>query len=143
MYKKLIRLFVQGIFIFLFFYFFRKTTFPLPEKLPLNIFFRLDLLFAIFTTISTLHFSYLFLPSIGIFFMLLLLGNFFCFWLCPLGGIIDYTNMILMRKKLKINFKVPNMIRLIRVFIFYLIILTSILSVFCLVPFILWVFNPY
>ncbi|MCM8805040.1 MAG: 4Fe-4S binding protein [Candidatus Omnitrophica bacterium] len=143
MYKKIIRTFTQGIFIFLFFYFFKKTTFPFSEKLPLNIFFRIDLLFAIFTTISTLHFSYLFLPSIGIFFMLILLGNFFCFWLCPLGGIIDYTNMILFRKKIKINIKIPNWFKLIRVFIFYLIIVGAFLAIFSLVPFVFWIFDPY
>ncbi|MCM8803086.1 MAG: 4Fe-4S binding protein [Candidatus Omnitrophica bacterium] len=143
MYKKILRTFTQGIFIFLFFYFFKKTTFPFSEKLPLNLFFRIDLLLAIFTTISTLHFSYLFLPSIGIFFMLILLGNFFCFWLCPLGGIIDYINMILFRKKLKINIKIPNWFKLIRVYIFYLIIVGAFLAIFSFFPFVFWIFDPY
>ncbi|MFN4227358.1 MAG: 4Fe-4S binding protein [Candidatus Ratteibacteria bacterium] len=143
MYKKIIRTFIQGIFIFLFFYFFKKASFPLPEKLPLNLFFRIDLLFAIFTTISTLHFSYLFFPSIGIFIMLLLLGNFFCFYLCPFGGIIDYANLILFRKKLKIKVKIPTWFKLIRVFIFYLIIITAFLAIFSLVPFFFWILNPY
>ncbi|MCM8785975.1 MAG: 4Fe-4S binding protein [Candidatus Omnitrophica bacterium] len=75
--------------------------------------------------------------------MLILLGNFFCFWLCPLGGIIDYINMILFRKKLKINIKIPNWFKLIRVYIFYLIIVGAFLAIFSFFPFVFWIFDPY
>ncbi|HOK56779.1 MAG TPA: 4Fe-4S binding protein [bacterium] len=147
MYKKTIKYFfkllIQGVFIFLFFYFFKKTKFPLSEKLPLNFFFRIDLLFAIFTTISTLHFSYLFLPSIIILFLLLFLGNFFCFWVCPLGGIIDYANIIFLRKKWKIGIKIPKWVRYIKVFIFWAIIFTSFTAIFLKIPFLFWMFDPY
>jgi len=143
MHKKLLRIICQGLFIFLFFYFFKKTSFPVSEKLPVNIFFRIDLLLAIFTTISTLHFSYLFFPSIGIFSLLLLFGNFFCFYLCPFGGMIDFLNIILFRKRWKIHIKIPSFIRKIRIFIFLGFILTSVILIFIKIPFIFWLFDPY
>lgn len=140
MFKKIIKFFIQAIFIFLFFYFFKKTSFPLKENLPVNLFFRIDLLLALFTTISTFYFSYLFLPSILIFIMLLLLGNFFCFWICPFGGIIDFSNLIFLRKRWKkVSIRLPLWIRKIKIFILIGIIIIS----FVKIPFILWIFDPY
>lgn len=143
MYKKLLRIISQGLFIFLFFYFFKKTTFGFPKNLPVNLFFRIDLLIAIFTTISTLHFSYLFLPSLGIFFLILLVGNFFCYWLCPFGGIIDYINILLLRKKWKINIKVPKSIKFFKIFIFWGFIITGAIAILVKIPFLFWIFDPY
>lgn len=140
MFKKIIKRVIQAIFIFLFFYFFKKTSFPLKENLPVNLFFRIDLLLALFTTISTFYFSYLFLPSILIFIMLLLLGNFFCFWICPFGGIIDFSNLIFLRKRWKkVSIRLPLWIRKIKIFILIGIIIIS----FVKIPFILWIFDPY
>ncbi|MGB9677890.1 MAG: 4Fe-4S binding protein [Candidatus Ratteibacteria bacterium] len=141
--KFFLRFLIQGFFIFLFFYFFKKTTFPVPEKLPLNFFFRIDLLLAIFTTISTLHFSYLFLPSIVVLFFLILLGNFFCFWVCPFGGIVDYANIIFLRKRWKTGIKLHGWTKYIRIFIFWAIIFTSFTAIFIYIPFLFWMFDPY
>jgi polyferredoxin len=141
--KILFKLSTQGFFIFLFFYFFKKTTFPVSESLPLNFFFRIDLLLAIFTTISTLHFTYLFLPAVIVLLLLLFLGNFFCFWFCPFGGIIDYTNIILLRKKWKIKIKLPGYFRYLKIFIFWVITFTSIITIFINIPFLFWIFDPY
>ncbi|MCM8818979.1 MAG: 4Fe-4S binding protein [Candidatus Omnitrophica bacterium] len=143
MYRKFLRTISQGIFIFLFFYFFKKTAFGISENLPINLFFRIDLLMAIFTTISTLHFSHLFFPSIGIFFLLLFLGNFFCFWICPFGGIIDYINTILFRKKWKINIKVYKVIRFLKIFLLWGFLLTGFIAIFFRIPFLFWIFDPY
>lgn len=140
MFKKIIKRVIQAIFIFLFFYFFKKTSFPLKENLPVNLFFRMDLPLALFTIISTFYFSYLFLPAILIFIMLLLLGNFFCFWICPFGGIIDFSNLISLRKRWKkVSIRLPLWIRKIKIFILIGIIIIS----FIKVPFILWIFDPY
>lgn len=140
MFKKIIKFLIQAIFIFLFFYFFKKTSFPLKENLPVNLFFRIDLLLALFTTISTFYFSYLFLPSILIFIMLLSLGNFFCFWICPFGGIIDFSNLIFLRKSWKkVSIRLPLWIRKIKIFI----LIGTIIISFVKIPFILWIFDPY
>lgn len=144
MYKKIIRIISQAFFIFLFFYFFKKSVYPVSKNIPINLFFRIDLLMAIFTTLSTFHFSYLFFPSIAIFFLLVFLGNFFCFWLCPFGGIIDYLNILLLRKRWKIKIKkIPNSVRMIKIFIFGSIILTGFITIFKKIPFLFWLFDPY
>jgi len=147
MYKNIIKLILRHIsqffFIFLFILLYYKTKFPLPEKLPLNFFFRIDPLVSISTTLSTLHFNYLLWPSLIIVLLLFFLGNFFCWWVCPLGGIIDLINLILFRKKWKISMKIPDYIRKIKIFIFWGLILNSFVFIFLLVPNFFWFFDPY
>jgi polyferredoxin len=141
--KLLLRYLTQIFFIFLFVFFYYKTKFPISEKLPLNFFFRIDPLIGISTTLSTLHFNYLLWPSLLTVLFLLVLGNFFCWWVCPFGGIIDLFNLIFFRKKWKISRKIPNYLRKLRVFIFWGLILNSLIFIFSLVPNFFWFSYPY
>lgn len=141
--KKIFRNLSQAIFIFFFILLFKKTVFPLNDKFPVSIFFRINIFDMIITTLATLHFDINFLPSLILIVLLLILGNFYCFWVCPLGGLIDYFNLITVRKLWKscgkfwgkLNFYFKN--------IKILILSLAIFSILFYLPFTFWIFDPY
>jgi len=89
--KKLIiaRRISQGAFLFLFIYILWSATYPLKGAVSPTIIFQADPLVMVFTSISER------VMLKGLIFTLimasatLLLGRFFCGWICPLGTIID------------------------------------------------------
>ncbi|MGB2599223.1 MAG: 4Fe-4S binding protein, partial [Candidatus Omnitrophota bacterium] len=91
--KKLIvaRRLSQTFFLLLFVYILWSTTYPLKGLLPPETFFRTNPLIMVVTSIS----ERLLLP--GLIFALamlgltLILGRFYCGWVCPLGTMIDWT----------------------------------------------------
>ncbi|MBN1445007.1 MAG: 4Fe-4S binding protein [Candidatus Omnitrophica bacterium] len=142
--KIFTRRFVQACFIFLFFYLLSTADyFPLPENIPFDFFFRIDGLLAISTTISTVHFSKHFIPALVIMLFIIIAGNFFCFWICPFGGIIDFTNLIMARKKRPFSIGMPVFFRKIRLFLLSGFLLMSLLALFAAAPNPFWVADPY
>lgn len=141
--KLIFRRTSQLIFIFLFFYHLLSLDFPVNKKLSFSLFFRFDSLLAIFTGISSLYISKFFIPAFILLFLILLSGNFFCFWVCPFGGIVDYSNILVARKKWKIHLKIPLYLRKLRFFILGGFILTAFLTLFFKIPHILWISDPY
>lgn len=135
---------IQAIFIFLFFYLLRRTAeYPIPEKLPLSLFFRIDGLLAVSTTVSTGHFSLYFIPALVLMLFLLLRGNFFCSRICPFGGLIDFGNIVLLRKKWRFCPRIPFFLRKIRLFLLAGFLLLSFAAFFIAVPNPLWISDPY
>jgi polyferredoxin len=60
-----------------------------------NSFFRADLLVSISYFLAVRSFTYLLLPGALMFVFSIILGRFFCGWICPLGTVIDLiTNKI-------------------------------------------------
>jgi len=101
----------QLIFLVLFFVLFINTEYRGKDEISaaVNSFFRANPLVAISYLLSTKTMTLLILPGILMFVFSLLLGRFFCGWICPLGTIIDlFTNRIkktLPLKFLKTTFK--------------------------------------
>ena len=143
MFKKYLRRLCQLIFIFIFFYLLIRNEYLIKNVIPVNLFFRLDALLAIFTTISTCHFTYYFFPSLVLLFLLILFGNFFCWWICPFGGLIDILNMVFLRKKWKFLRKRPIFLKKLNIFLFILIIFTAILVNFVKIPNFFCFFDPF
>ena len=141
--KLILRRTGQLIFISLFFYHLLSLDFSMNEKLSFSLFFRFDSLLAIFTGISSLYFSKFFIPAFILLFLILLFGNFFCFWICPFGGIVDYSNIFVSRKKWKIHLNTPFYLKKLRFFILGGFILTAFLTLFFKIPHILWISDPY
>ncbi|MBD3379186.1 MAG: 4Fe-4S dicluster domain-containing protein [Candidatus Omnitrophica bacterium] len=81
----------QGFFLLLFIYILWSTTYPLTGALPPETFFRTNPNIMLFTSLS----ERLWLP--GTFFavimllLTLILGRFYCGWICPLGTLIDMS----------------------------------------------------
>ncbi|RKY29965.1 MAG: hypothetical protein DRP67_05520 [Candidatus Omnitrophota bacterium] len=123
-YRKLCQIFS------IFFFFFSK---------PVNIYFRIDALSGITTFLNTLHFSPLLFPGILLVLLIFLFGNFFCFWICPVGGIIDLVNIILFRKKWKLGISCPVFLNRVRFYLLGIIIYLSLIKA----PYLTWIFNPF
>jgi len=91
--KKLVvlRRVSQVFFLLLFVYILWSTTYPLRGLLPAGTFFKTNPNIMIFTAIS----ERIFLPGLVFAFMMLVitlvLGRFFCGWVCPLGTLMDWT----------------------------------------------------
>ncbi len=142
--KMLARRFSQALFIFIFFYLLdRSDGFPLPEKLPLGFFFRMDGLLALFSSVSTGHFAVYFMPSAVLMALLVMRGNFFCYWICPVGGLIDFGNIVVVRRKWRSGIRVPAFVRKIRLFLLAGFLLTALAALFVEVPNLFWPSDPF
>ena len=62
---------------------------------PINIFISADPLIALITSITTWELSSFFFPALIVFLVTLLVGRFFCGWLCPLGATLDFIRPLL------------------------------------------------
>ena len=94
--KKLVvaRRISQGIFLTLFVYILWSTTWPLTSILPPDLFFKADPLLIIVTSIS----ERIILPGLlvagAMLVLTLIVGRFFCGWVCPLGTAIDMAGSL-------------------------------------------------
>lgn len=144
--RFILRRIIQVVSIVLFFYFIKKTgSFPVSEKIPLSIYFKLDGLLTISIMIATLNLSLIILPGILMIFLIMVIGNFFCFWFCPLGGMIDYSNNITLRKKwgLKTLSFVPLWVKKMGLWILIFVLLSALFSGIFGFAFLGFVFDPF
>jgi polyferredoxin/Pyruvate/2-oxoacid:ferredoxin oxidoreductase delta subunit len=85
--RKLVQLIILLIFCVLFI----TTTYRGGDRIhyPINVFLQLDPLGAIGNLLSSRTLNAFFLPSLLLIGATLILGRFFCGWVCPLGGTLD------------------------------------------------------
>ena len=92
-----IRRAVQVLVLLLFFVILIRTISPVETWIPADFFLRLDPLAAVGTILSSRNAETLlakFLPAIIIVVLTVLLGRFFCNWICPLGTTIDIWDRV-------------------------------------------------
>jgi len=80
---------VQYLSLLLFLYLFLATVQGVKPFLPVDLFFRLDLLVALTSTVAGRSFPAKFVPAGLILLLTLAVGRAWCGWLCPLGTILD------------------------------------------------------
>ena len=93
------RKFLQALSLLLFSAFFVFATYRLPDWLPADIYLRLDPLLglnAIFAAREIIGRALWSLVTIGI---TLVVGRFFCAYVCPMGASIDFLDLLFFRKK--------------------------------------------
>jgi len=101
-----IRRAVQILIFLLFLILIIQTAYPLNTWLPADFFLRLDPLAAVSTILSSRNTQTLilkFVPAIVIVFLTIVLGRFFCNWVCPLGTTIDIFDRLLRWKSKRIR----------------------------------------
>ncbi|MFH1063429.1 MAG: 4Fe-4S binding protein [Candidatus Omnitrophota bacterium] len=136
--KKLViaRRFSQIFFFLSFIYILWSTTYPLTSVLPADLFFKTNPLLMLITALS----ERIILPGISFSLILLLfsllVGRYFCGWVCPLGGFLDFSNWLNKRKQLTAD-QTNKKTRQFKYFILLLIIGFAFLKIQ-----ITWLFDP-
>ena len=71
----------------LFFFLFIRTDYSGSDSIEyaVNILFRIDPLLALSASVAAGFFILLMLPAVGTVLLTLILGRFFCGWICPMG----------------------------------------------------------
>ena len=96
------RVLAQLLSVLLFFFLFIKTDYTGSDSIEyaVNILFRIDPLLAFCTMLAARTFIALLIPALVIVVLSLLFGRFFCGWLCPMGGLLDFWRVV-WREKIK------------------------------------------
>lgn len=89
----LLRRFSQLLFLAIFLVLFVLTDYRGKDEIPyaVNAFFRFDPLILVTYILSTRTFVLLLLPAVIVLAASMILGRFFCGWVCPLGTALDLT----------------------------------------------------
>ena len=87
----------QAAFLLLFLFLFRKTDYAGEDAIPyaVNLFFRWDPLLAASATLAARQIIPLVLPALVLAAATLVLGRFFCGWVCPLGTLLDAAHPLI------------------------------------------------
>ncbi len=79
------------------------TAFPLELKIPVDLYLRLDPFIGIITILTKKDVILRMLPAFGVLLLVVIFGNFFCGWFCPMGATIDFFDRILFREKKRVK----------------------------------------
>jgi polyferredoxin len=125
---KTFRKICQTIFLILFSGFFFFTIYPYPEKFPVEVFLRLDPLVALISMVAARALiSTMFIAGI-LLVLTIVMGRFFCGYVCPLGTLIDFFDYLLFRKNHKRENKEPKPNRNIKYFVLIGVLIGSLLG---------------
>jgi len=99
----------QLLFLLLFLVLFIETEYRGSDRISVavNSFFRMDPLVALSTLLADKSFSILLLPGFLVALFTLVLGRFFCGWICPLGTVLDLVTGLI-RKTAPLRFLQGN-----------------------------------
>ncbi|HOW59266.1 MAG TPA: 4Fe-4S binding protein [Candidatus Omnitrophota bacterium] len=132
----LIRRLSQCLFLVFFVYVLWSTTFPLHGKISPEILFQIDPLVMFFTSLSERVLLSGVSISMGFLLLSLILGRFFCGWICPLGTMSDWMASLNSRKKI-LNDETNRWIRKVKYLSLGIVAIFAILGIQ-----IAWVFDP-
>lgn len=99
----------QSAFLLLFFFLFIKTDYTGSDQLEyaVNILFRIDPFLAASAMLSVKTVVALMLPSLIILVLALVLGRFFCGWVCPMGALLDLFHPLIKSRDKTIDTRYP------------------------------------
>ncbi|MFH1360467.1 MAG: 4Fe-4S binding protein [Candidatus Omnitrophota bacterium] len=95
----IIRRLSQILFLGIFVYILWSTTYPLKGMISPQVLFKIDPLIMLITSVSGRVLLSGFIFSIIMILLALILGRFFCGWLCPLGTVIDAVGILKRKQK--------------------------------------------
>ena len=111
------RTLIQALSLLLFSIFFVFATYKLPNWLPADIYLRLDPLLglnAVFAAREIIGRALWALITIG---ATLVIGRFFCAYVCPMGASIDFLDFLFFRKKKRLGLKAKTSFRKAKLFL--------------------------
>jgi MauM/NapG family ferredoxin protein len=111
------RTLIQALSLLLFSIFFVFATYKLPNWLPADIYLRLDPLLglnAVFAAREIIGRALWALITIGV---TLIIGRFFCAYVCPMGASIDFLDFLFFRKKKRLGLKAETSFRKAKLFL--------------------------
>jgi ferredoxin len=119
------RTFIQAVSLFIFsLLFFAFANYKLPEWLPADIYLRLDPLLGLSAVLSGREIIGRALWSLLLIGATLVVGRFFCAYVCPMGAAIDFLDLLFWPKKLRSGLKKELAWRRVK-FIFLILFLSS------------------
>jgi len=125
---RTIRRIVQILFLLLFLYLLLRTVYPADFIIPVDFFLRLDPLAAVGTILASRSLAVnLILPAVLVI-LTLLLGRFFCGWVCPLGTTLDISDRIFFRRFRRPKIKYSTRLRNLKYYILIAFIVGAIFS---------------
>ncbi len=95
---RTIRRISQIFFLLFFLLLFLSATYPLKFKIPVDFFFRMNPLLAISSMVSARALINTFIWALLILILTIVLGRFFCGWVCPLGTVLDSVSFAFRNK---------------------------------------------
>ena len=119
------RTFIQALSLLLFSVFFVFATYKLPNWLPADIYLRLDPLLgmnAVFAAREIISRSLWALATIG---TTLVVGRFFCAYVCPMGASIDFLDFLFFRNKKRLGLKSEGGLRRTKYFLLVIFIVAA------------------
>jgi MauM/NapG family ferredoxin protein len=117
------RTFIQALSLLLFSTLFVFATYKLPDWLPADIYLRLDPLLGINAVFAAREVISRALWSLILIGATLVIGRFFCAYVCPTGASIDFLDFLFFRKKKRTGLKAEASFR--KVKYFFLVIFVS------------------
>ena len=85
---------IQALSFFFLLYLIIKTAFPLELKIPVDLYLRLDPFIGLVTILTKKEVILRMLPAVGVLLAVVVFGNFFCGWFCPMGQSIQQGGML-------------------------------------------------
>ncbi len=122
---KTFRIISQVVFFSAFLILFLFTVFPNSVILPVELFPELDPLVAFVSMIASRDLIHTMVPALVILLLTLIVGRFFCGYVCPLGSIIDFSQWVMFRKNRKKETLEPKHARKVKYFILIGVLLGS------------------
>ena len=119
------RTFIQALSLLLFSVFFVFATYKLPNWFPADIYLRLDPLLginAVFAAREIIGRALWALATIG---ATLVIGRFFCAYVCPMGASIDFLDFLFFRKKRRLGLKAEASFRRVKYFLLIIFIVAA------------------
>jgi MauM/NapG family ferredoxin protein len=119
------RTIIQALSLLLFSVFFVLATYKLPNWLPADIYLRLDPLLglnAVFAAREIIRRALWSLITIG---ATLIIGRFFCAYVCPMGASIDFLDLLFFRKKKRQGIKLESSLRKVKYFLLIIFIMAA------------------
>jgi polyferredoxin len=133
---------VQVLSVAAFVWFWKILVFP-PRKAPLNPYFTSDGMLAASHTISTWTLSATRIPALVLLLLIFFFGNFFCPWLCPVGGTCDLCRLAVFRTRWRLKIPVHRALFNVRYGILLGILAWALLSLFAPLPSWNWAIDPF